>query len=98
MDATQKRVKTLRAWRFRAVILGGVSFAGFNVIDQTTVYEEFGTPVIVMPRTKPDNKAVKRALQCHFEGWQVRWIMFEKLGLVHKIIALASEPPLYVEL
>lgn len=72
LDATQKLVKTLRAWTFGAVILWGVSFAGFNVIDPTIVYEEFGKPVIVISRTKPDNKAVKRALQCHFEDWQIR--------------------------
>ena len=47
LDATQKLVKNLRAWTFRAVILGGVSFAGFNVIDPMIVYEEFGKPVIV---------------------------------------------------
>ena len=93
LDATQKLVKTLRGWKFRAVMLAGVSFAGFNVIDLTIVYEEFGRPVIIMSRTKPDNKAVKRALQCHFEGWQVRWTEFEKLGLIHKIVVLASEPP-----
>jgi len=97
LDATQKLVKTLRAWRFRAVILGGVSFAGFKVIDPTIVYEEFGKPVIVISRTKPDNKAVKRALQCHFEDWQIRWAVFEKLGLIHKVLVLASEPPVYVE-
>ncbi len=97
LDATQKLVKTLRPWRFRAVILGGVSFAGFNVIDPTIVYEEFGKPVIVISRTKPDNKAVKRALQCHFEDWQIRWAVFEKVGLIHKVLVLASEPPVYVE-
>jgi endonuclease V-like protein UPF0215 family len=59
--------KNLRAWTLRAVILGGVSFAGFNVIDPTIVYEEFWKPVIVISRTKPDNKAVKRALQYDFE-------------------------------
>jgi endonuclease V-like protein UPF0215 family len=80
LDATQKLVKTLRAWTFRAVILGGVSFAGFNVIDPTTVYEEFGKPVIIISRTKPDNKAVKRALHCHFEEWQIRWALKIRLN------------------
>jgi endonuclease V-like protein UPF0215 family len=67
LDATQKLVTTLRPWTFRALILGGVSFTGFNVIDPTVVHKEFGKPVIIISRTKPDNKAVKRALQCHFE-------------------------------
>jgi endonuclease V-like protein UPF0215 family len=97
LDATQKLVKTLTGWKFGAVMLAGVSFAGFNVIDPTIVYEEFGKPVIIISRTKPDNKAVKRALQCHFEDWQIRWAVFEKLGLIHKALVLASEPPVYVE-
>jgi endonuclease V-like protein UPF0215 family len=59
LDVTQKLVKTLRPWIFRAAVLEGVSFAGFNVIDPAIVYEEFGKPVIVVLRIKPDNKAVK---------------------------------------
>jgi len=97
LNATQNLVKTLRAWTFRAVILGGVSFAGFNIIDPTIVYEEFGKPVIVISRTKPDNKAVKRALQHHFEDWQIRWAVFEKLDLIHTVLVLVNEPPVYVE-
>lgn len=49
-----------------------------------------------MSRTKPDNKAVKRALQCHFEDWQIRWAVFEKLGLIH-VLVLVGKPPVYVE-
>jgi endonuclease V-like protein UPF0215 family len=97
LDATHKLVKTLRGWKFKAVMLAGVSFAGFNVIDPTTVYKEFGIPVIIISRTKPDNKAVKRALHCHFEGWQIRWAVFEKLGLIHKVLVLVGEPSVYVE-
>lgn len=97
LDAPQKLVKTLRAWTFRAVILGGVSFAGFSVIDPTIVYEEFGKPVIVVSQTKPDNKAVKRSLQCPFEDWQIRWAVFEKSGLIHEVLVLANEPLVYVE-
>ena len=89
LDATRKLVKTLRAWTFRAVILGGVSSAGFNVIDPTIIHKEFGKPVIVISRTKPDYKAVKRALQCHFEDWQIRWAVFEKLGLIHKVLVIS---------
>lgn len=72
LDATPKNVKTLRAWTFRIVILGDGSFAGFGIIDPTIVYKEFGKPVIVISRAKPDNKAVKRAPQCHFGDWQTR--------------------------
>jgi endonuclease V-like protein UPF0215 family len=97
LDATGKLGEALDEWKFEAVILAGVSFAGFNVIDPTIIHEEFGNPVIIISRTKPNNKAVKRALERHFEDWQSRWSVFKKLGLVHKVIASASEPPVYVE-
>jgi hypothetical protein len=97
LDATEKLAKILSKWEFEAVILAGVSFAGFNVIDPTIINEDFGKPVIVISRTKPDNKAVKRALQRHFKDWRIRWSVFEKLGLIHKVIVSASEPPVYVE-
>lgn len=97
LDATEKLVEILRGWKFGAVMLAGVSFAGFNLIDPMIIHEEFGKPVVVISRTKPDNKAVKRALQRHFEDWQIRWSVFEKLGLIHKIVVLVSEPPVYVE-
>ena len=97
LDATEKLGEVLGEWEFEAVLLAGVSFAGFNVIDPTIIHEEFGNPVIVISRTKPNSKAVKRALERHFEDWQSRWSVFERLGLVHKVVVSASEPPVYVE-
>jgi endonuclease V-like protein UPF0215 family len=97
LDATQKLAETLNGWAFDGVLLAGVSFAGFNVIDPTVIHEKFGKPVVVITRTKPDNKSVKRALQQHFEDWKVRWAVFEKLGSAHRIIVPSGGSPVYVE-
>ena len=97
LDATEKLAEILSNLDFAAVMLAGVSFAGFNVVDPTVIYERFGKPVIVISRTKPDNKAVKQALQRHFEDWKIRWGVFEKLGSVHRVVVLFGEPPVYVE-
>lgn len=97
LDATKKFAGILNQWMFDAVILAGVSFAGFNIIDPTMIHERFGRPVIIISRTKPHNKAVKRALQRHFEDWAIRWEVFEKLGAIHEVTVLAEEPPVYVE-
>jgi endonuclease V-like protein UPF0215 family len=97
LDATEKLVKMLGDWKFGAVMLAGVSFAGFNTIDPMVINKEVEKPVIIISRTKPDNKAVKQALQYHFEDWRIRWSVFEKLDLIHKVIVSASEPPVYVE-
>jgi hypothetical protein len=97
LDATEKLSELLREWEFVAVLLAGVSFAGFNVINPTAIHEKFEKPVIIVTRTKPDNKAVHRALQRHFKDWKIRWGVFEKLGSLHKVVVLAEEPPIYVE-
>ena len=97
LDATEKLVSMLRRWSFDAVMLAGVSFAGFNLVDSTVVFEEFNKPVIIISRTKPNNIAVKNALRQHFEDWQVRWGVFEKLGPVWEVVSMPNEPPVYVE-
>lgn len=97
LDATEKLITMLYGWTFHVVLLGGVSFAGFNLIDPTVIFQEFGKPVVVISRTKPDNVSVKNALYQHFEDWRVRWGIFEKLGDVHEVVSIPGEPPLYLE-
>lgn len=97
LDATERLINMLHQWTFDVVMLGGVSFAGFNLIDPTVIFQKFGKPVIVISRTKPNNISVKKALYQHFEDWQVRWGIFEKLGDVHEVVSIPNEPPLYLE-
>jgi len=97
LDATKKLAEILSEWRFAAVLLAGVSFGGFNVIDPAVILGKFEKPVIIISRTRPDNEAVKRALQNHFEDWKTRWRVFEKLGSVYTVAVLVDEPPIYFE-
>jgi len=97
LDATEKVVKMLGEWNFGAVMLAGVSFAGFNLIDPTVVYGKFQKPVIVVSRKKPNNKAVKQALQKHFIDWKARWEIFEKLGTAFRVSVRVGELPIYIE-
>ena len=97
LDATQKALQMLKEWEFKAVMLAGISFGGFNLIDPTKIVEEFKKPVIIVTRSKPDNLAVRRALMEHFEDWKVRWRIFEKLGPVYQFKPLRNEPPIYTE-
>ncbi len=98
LDATQRLIDMLRAWSFDSVILAGVSYAGFNLIDANVVFEEFEKPIIVIARTEPSSMAVKSALLRHFEDWKTRWAVVEKLGPVYEIVSVPNEPPLYAEM
>ncbi len=97
LDATERFAKILGDWTFEVVMLAGVSFAAFTVINPTAIYEECGKPIIVVSRTKPNNEAVKEALERHFEDWRIRWGAFGKLGAIHRVIVFPGESPIYVE-
>jgi hypothetical protein len=97
LDATEKLSMMLRRWSFDTVILAGVSFAGFNLVDSASISKEFKKPVIIVARTKPNNVGVKNALRQHFKDWRIRWSIFEKLGPVYEVVSMVNEPPIYVE-
>lgn len=94
-DATEKLVQILSGWKFDVVMLAGLSFGGFNLVDPHEVFKCFRKPIIVVSRTKPNNVAVKRALHRHFADWERRWRIFEKAAPVYRV---ETAPPLYIEL
>jgi len=96
-DATETLVEMLIGFSFDAVMLSGVSYAGFNLIDPEKIYERFGVPVIIVCRTKPNNDAVRAALLKHFKDWKERWSIVEGLDKVHEVISKPDAPPLYIE-
>jgi endonuclease V-like protein UPF0215 family len=97
LNATERLSANIRDWAFDAVLLSGISFAGFNLIDPLKVSEAFGKPLIIVSGTRPNNKIVKKALRAHFEDWQTRWTIFEKLGPVHKTVTLFGKRSVYLE-
>jgi len=98
LDATEKLISMLSRWSFDSVVLAGVSFAGFNLVDACVVFEEFKKPVIVVARSKPNSAAVKNALLQHFEDWEARLRLIEKLGTVYEIVSMPNEPPIHTEI
>jgi len=97
LDATEILANLLNRWTFDAVFLSGVSFAGFNLVDAHAIYKRFGKPVIVVSGDRPDNVAVKKALQKHFTDWETRWKIVRKLGRIYSAAPVVAEPPLYFE-
>ena len=83
--------------RCDGVILGGVSFAGFNIIEANRLHEELGVPVIVYSGKKPDSASVLAALRGHFDDWEERWASVAQLGDVYSIVTKAGYPPVFFE-
>jgi endonuclease V-like protein UPF0215 family len=83
LDATGALLNMLSGVEVDAVILGGVTFGGFNVVDVEQVYREKGVPIIVFSAKRPDVEATLGALCKHFPEWQERWRRYEALGPLH---------------
>jgi endonuclease V-like protein UPF0215 family len=96
-DATETLLKMLEGVEFDSVILGGVSFAGFNIIDPHVVHGAFGVPVIVYMGDEPDTRATFAALKAHFTDWEERWTPVARLGDVYCAVSKAGAPPVYFE-
>lgn len=81
-DATFRIVEMINNCRFkpqiRAIFLGGISVAGFNVINPISLNKETGIPVIIVIRDYPDYKKMFSAL--------------EKLGMKKKIAIIEKVP------
>lgn len=96
-DATQVLTSLLREMKFDVVMLSGISFAGFNLIDISKLARLTRKPVIAIIGEKPDNAAVNRALRKHFSDWRERWRIVQSAGRLYAFRPLASEPELFFE-
>ncbi len=102
LDATEKLLDMAKNFeRLDAIILGGITFAGFNLVDPIVVHTELKVPIIIVTDEKPDNQAVLNALKKHFEDWKQRYEVFEKLAKVSPIYEAKLNPkenPTYIEI
>lgn len=83
-NATRVLTQLIARSRFRpqlqAVMVQGIAFAGFNVIDLHALAGALGVPAIAVARRRPDVAAVRRALLSRVPGGRRKWKLIEKLG------------------
>jgi endonuclease V-like protein UPF0215 family len=95
MDATEILLNHLKKSETDVVILGGVTFGGFNIVNVRLLNKEIGIPVIVFSAEKPKNKAMKKALMKNFSDWELRWSYVEKLGPFFSVNIQKGKPIFY---
>jgi len=79
------------------VMLSGISYAGFNIMDISKLAHDLEKPVIAVSGERPDNKAVRKALKDHFADWKRRWGNVRSAGKLYACRPLKDEPKLYFE-
>jgi len=96
-DASRVLVSLLKALSYDLVMLSGISFAGFNLVDIKVLARTLHKPVIAVIRERPNNQAVRNALRKHFQDWRRRWRMVTDAGQLYSCKPVRGEPRLYFE-
>jgi endonuclease V-like protein UPF0215 family len=68
----------------RAVLLGGIAVAGFNVVDIHALAEALERPVLVVARRPPRLDKIRSALG-HLPGGERRWALIERAGPMERV-------------
>lgn len=83
-DAADRLSELLAGSRFiehiQLIMLQGIAFGGFNVVDVFALHEQLGLPVLVVARKLPDMEAIRSALLAHIEQGAAKWRVLERLG------------------
>jgi len=101
MDATEKIALMIlnspHHKQLRVVMLNGVTFAGFNVVDIQELNEKVGLPVIAVTREKPNLEEIKAALR-NLPKPEERWNAIKKAGEIFAVQTRKGEEPVYMQI
>lgn len=83
-NATQRLAQCVAASKFQpqlqAILLQGIAFAGFNVVDLAALQRATGLPVLVVARREPDLVRIRHALEQRVPGGRRKWCLIEAAG------------------
>jgi len=65
------------------VLVDGLAFGGFNLIDLPELARRVDRPCVAVMRKRPDINAIKKAL-LHFDDYEERMGLLEKAGEIYK--------------
>jgi endonuclease V-like protein UPF0215 family len=98
MDATDAIINMIRNSKYysqiRAIMLDGVTYAGFNPVDINRLFSATNIPVIVFMRSCPDFEKIRLALE-HLSEKEKRWEIIKSAGNINKI---EQENPVFIQI
>jgi endonuclease V-like protein UPF0215 family len=91
-NAAQRLIDCITGCKYfdqlQAILLQGIAFAGFNVVDLQRLHEATGLPVLVVARYRPDLQAIRKALLEKVPGGARKWRLIEAAGPMETMAAL----------
>ena len=82
--------------QLRVVMLNGITFAGFNVVDLKALHKATNLPVITVTRDKPDLDEIREALQNLPES-ERRWKLVLDAGEPFELSTRNEQEKIYVQ-
>ena len=79
----------------RVIMLNGITFAGFNVVDIKALNAATGLPVVAVTREKPDLLRIQRALK-HLPRSEERWKAVLNAGEIAEISTRNKNEKVYL--
>ena len=83
-DAAARLAELIVPSRFaehiQLIILQGIAFGGFNVVDVFDLHARLGLPVLAVSRRKPDMASIQTALFAHIDQGRAKWAVLDRLG------------------
>ena len=100
LDATEKIATMIKNYphyeQLRVIMLDGVTFAGFNIVNIKQLYKQTRLPVITVTREEPNFEDIKKALK-NLPHYKKRWKIMENAGETFKVQTREGEEPIYVQ-
>jgi hypothetical protein len=101
LDATEKIASMIldspHYPQLRVIMLNGLTFAGFNVVDIKKLYEKTDLPIIAISREKPDLNEIKKALE-NLPNKDKRWNAMKNAGEIFKVDMGKSGGKIYAQM
>ena len=99
LDATKQFASMINASphrrQLRLVMLNGITFAGFNIVDIKKLNAATKLPVMALTQERPDLDAIYEALT-NLPNIDERWKMILEAGEIHEVIN--NRAKIYIEL
>jgi endonuclease V-like protein UPF0215 family len=100
-DATDKITSMIKNSphykQLRVIMLDGVTFAGFNVVDISRLNAETKLPIIAVTREKPDFEEIHKALK-NLPKSEERWKAILNAGEVFEVTCKSKNEKVYMQI